>query len=259
MTRFREFRRIAPLVVGLMFVLVSAVSLSPARASVPTGTPPPTFGNPLNITNRYQPFQPGGVKVYRGTKGKTRQVVVDLYRTDTRTFRLNSRNVECRILQEIAFENGQLVESSLNFFAQADDGTVYYFGEIVDIFETLVNPERSIPAGAEELARALADAAGVGLSVIPVGGGRALGMGDPPRPFDLALETARLDRIVEFSPHDLTVTVEAGRFEDTIQILETSNLEPGTETKWYAPGVGVVQSTAKGEKLELISSTLRSP
>ena len=135
MTRFREFRRIAPLVVGLMFVLVSAVSLSPARASVPTGTPPPTFGNPLNITNRYQPFQPGGVKVYRGTKGKTRQVVVDLYRTDTRTFRLNSRNVECRILQEIAFENGQLVESSLNFFAQADDGTVYYFGEIVDIFE----------------------------------------------------------------------------------------------------------------------------
>src|SRR5438094_8980171 len=124
MTRFREFRRIA--VVGLMFVLVSAVSLSPARASVPTGTPPPTFGNPLNITNRYQPFQPGGVKVYRGTKGKTRQVVVDLYRTDTRTFRLNSRNVECRILQEIAFENGQLVESSLNFFAQADDGTVYY-------------------------------------------------------------------------------------------------------------------------------------
>src|SRR2546426_7200145 len=129
MTRFREFRRFAPVVGGLMFVLGSAVPLSRARASVPTGTPPPTFSNPLNITNRYQPFQPGGVKVYRGTKGKTRQVVVDLYRTDTRTFRLNSRNVECRILQEIPFENGQRVERALNFFAQAAAGTVDSFRE----------------------------------------------------------------------------------------------------------------------------------
>ena len=73
------------------------------------------------------------------------------------------------------------------------------------------------PGGAEELARALADADGDGLSVIPVGGGRALGMGDPPARFDLALETARLDRIVEFSPHDLTVTVEAGMTLEALQ------------------------------------------
>jgi glycolate oxidase FAD binding subunit len=73
------------------------------------------------------------------------------------------------------------------------------------------------PAGADELARALADAAGDGLSVIPVGGGRALGMGDPPARFDLALETGALDRIVEFSPHDLTVTVEAGITLEALQ------------------------------------------
>ncbi len=73
------------------------------------------------------------------------------------------------------------------------------------------------PAGAEELARALAEAAGDGLSVIPVGGGRALGMGDPPSRFDLALETAGLDRIVDFSPHDLTVTVEAGMTLEALQ------------------------------------------
>ena len=255
MTRFREFRRIAPLVVGLMFVLVSAVSLSPARASVPTDTPPPTFNNPLNITNRYQPFQPGGVKVYRGTKGKTRQVVVDLYRTDTRTFRLNSRNVECRILQEIAFENGQLVESSLNFFAQADDGTVYYFGEIVDIFENgvITSHEGSWlvggPQGSDPPETATATKATVFMPANPE-------LGDIFKQEDLPKVVDETDEVVGVG---VTVTVEAGRFEDTIQILETSNLEPGTETKWYAPGVGVVQSTAKGEKLELISSTLRSP
>ena len=56
----------------------------------------------------------------------------------------------------------------------------------------------------------LGEAAAADLAVIPVGGGRALGMGDPPARVDLALHTSRLDRIVDFSPHDLTVTVEAG-------------------------------------------------
>ena len=73
------------------------------------------------------------------------------------------------------------------------------------------------PTDAEELARALADAAGDGLSVIPIGGGRALGMGDPPVRFDLALETSGLDRMVDFSPHDLTVTVEAGMTLEALQ------------------------------------------
>jgi len=85
---------------------------------------------------------------------------------------------------------------------------------VVDGLEAIATAR---PAGAEELARALADADGDGLSVIPVGGGRALGMGDPPARFDLALETSRLDRIVEFSPHDLTVTVEAGMTLEALQ------------------------------------------
>jgi glycolate oxidase FAD binding subunit len=66
------------------------------------------------------------------------------------------------------------------------------------------------PGTAEELAAALKEAAMAGQAVIPVGGGRALGMGDPPERFDLALETAALDRVIEFSPADMTVTVEAG-------------------------------------------------
>ena len=76
---------------------------------------------------------------------------------------------------------------------------------------------RARPADAEELAVVLAEAAADGLAVIPVGGGRALGMGDPPVRFDLALETGGLDRIIEFSPHDLTVTVEAGITLEALQ------------------------------------------
>ena len=66
------------------------------------------------------------------------------------------------------------------------------------------------PRGAEQLAARLKEAAGDGLAVIPVGGGRALGLGNPPERFDLALETTGLDRIVEHSVPDMVVTVEAG-------------------------------------------------
>jgi len=85
---------------------------------------------------------------------------------------------------------------------------------VVDGLEAIATAR---PAGADELARVLADATSEGLSVIPIGGGRALGMGDPPARFDLALETGALDRIVEFSPHDLTVTVEAGITLEALQ------------------------------------------
>jgi glycolate oxidase FAD binding subunit len=74
------------------------------------------------------------------------------------------------------------------------------------------------PGSAEELAATLREAAGAGQAVLPVGGGRALGMGDPPERFDLALETSGLDRLVEFSPADLTVTVEAGMRLEALQV-----------------------------------------
>jgi len=48
------------------------------------------------------------------------------------------------------------------------------------------------PRSENELAKRLADAAGEGLAVIPVGGGRLLGMGDPPERFDVALHTGGL-------------------------------------------------------------------
>src|SRR6185369_54509 len=104
-----------------------------ARASVPSG--PATFAHPLDITNLYSPFQPGGLKRYVGRSGDTRLDVLDLYLTETRTIQWNGVNVTVHILEEISWEDLSLVEISKNHFAQADDGAVYYFGEVVDIYE----------------------------------------------------------------------------------------------------------------------------
>lgn len=48
------------------------------------------------------------------------------------------------------------------------------------------------------------------LGIVPFGGGTKAGFGNPPAAYDLALVTRRLNRVVDYSPADLTVVVEAG-------------------------------------------------
>jgi glycolate oxidase FAD binding subunit len=80
--------------------------------------------------------------------------------------------------------------------------------------------DRVSPTTAEELAAALKAADDAGQGVAPVGGGTQLDLGMPPRRLDLVIETTGLNRVVEYEPADLTVTVEAGmRFADLQQRL----------------------------------------
>jgi glycolate oxidase FAD binding subunit len=74
-----------------------------------------------------------------------------------------------------------------------------------------VEPEYFIePEGPEEVAGALRAAAQAGLAVIPRGQGTKLSLGNPPRAGQVALSLAKLNRILEYMPEDLTVTVQAG-------------------------------------------------
>lgn len=66
------------------------------------------------------------------------------------------------------------------------------------------------PASREEVAEALRAAARDGLAVVPWGGGTALPHEPAPERYDLALDLAGLDRVVEYDPEDLTVTAECG-------------------------------------------------
>lgn len=70
------------------------------------------------------------------------------------------------------------------------------------------------PGSAEEVAQLMRFAAKEKLAVIPMGGRTKLGVGAPPRRYDLAIDLTRLDRVLAFDPGDLTLGVEAGiRFE----------------------------------------------
>ena len=97
-----------------------------------------------------------------------------------------------------------------------------------------VAPARVVsPSTPEELAEALHRAAQAGKAVIPTGGGRLLGAGNPPDRFDVALSTRGLARVVEASQADLTLTVEAGA---TLEEVEEALRPLGQQLPLDPPG-----------------------
>ncbi len=66
------------------------------------------------------------------------------------------------------------------------------------------------PASRQEVAQVLQWASAEGLAVCPRGGGTQMALGNSPRRVDLVLDLPGLDRLLDFQPADLTVTVEAG-------------------------------------------------
>ncbi len=75
------------------------------------------------------------------------------------------------------------------------------------------------PTTPEELGEVLKQATENGLAVAPRGGGTRLGIGCPPSRLDLVVETGALNRVIEYEPADLTVTVEAGMRIADLQAL----------------------------------------
>jgi glycolate oxidase FAD binding subunit len=73
------------------------------------------------------------------------------------------------------------------------------------------------PKTDDELARVLGEAAEAGQAVVPVGGGRASGMGGVVERCDVELHTTGLDRVIEHSPADMVISVEAGIRLESVQ------------------------------------------
>lgn len=66
------------------------------------------------------------------------------------------------------------------------------------------------PASSREVAEVVKFAASEKLAIVPTGARTKLGIGMPPRQYDIALEMARLDHVVAYDPGDLTLGVEPG-------------------------------------------------
>ena len=74
-----------------------------------------------------------------------------------------------------------------------------------------LTPQAAVsPSTYEQVAEVMRYAHAEGLAVIPWGGGTHMHIGNVPGRYDIALSLARLDRIVEHEPADLTASCQAG-------------------------------------------------
>ena len=140
--------------------------------------------------------------------------------------------VTTRVVEERETADGELIEVSRNFFVICGGrNDVLYFGEDVDIF----NPDGSVThEGAWRAGQP--DENGLAEPGIIMPGTFLLGA----RYFQEIAEGIALDR-AEHVEMGLDIETDAGEFHDCVRIVETTPLEPKSESeKVYCPGVGLV-------------------
>lgn len=91
----------------------------------------PTFSNPTNINNVLFPVKMSQVLLAGHIDGRALQVTYSLL-PGTRKIKWNGKEIETVIIQYNAFLDRRIIESATDWYAQSDDGAVWYFGE--DVF-----------------------------------------------------------------------------------------------------------------------------
>ncbi len=176
----------------------------------------------LDIDNPFFPLEVGRQLTLEGKEGKTdlRVIITALDETE------EVAGVICRVVEEAEYEDGEVIEISRNYFAQAADGTLCYFGEAVDVYEDgqVVDHPGAWRAGEGE------NRAGI---MMPA----------DPRPGDVAYQEwapGVAKDLAAFKQRDVTVTTPAGTFEGALRATDCNPMDGGKGTKIYAPGIGLV-------------------
>ena len=95
----------------------------------------PSFSEPTNVTNPLFPVsKQDSVLMLGRVDGKAFRTEVTLL-PETRIIEWQRRRVETLVSQYTAYLDGRIHEVAYDYYAQADDGSVWYFGEDVFDFE----------------------------------------------------------------------------------------------------------------------------
>ena len=209
------------------------------------------FDNPTDITNQWFPLTPGTQQVFEGFSEQAGRKIphsIIYYVTDLTKEIVGVRTVVVYILD---YSDGQLVEAEIAFYAQANDGTVWFMGEYPEVYEDgkLVEAPAWIPGykGAQ---------AGIVMKAYPQVGLPSYAQGWGP-----AVNWTDRGRVVALGEQ---TCVPVGCYKDVLVIEEFSQSEPDAfQVKYYAPGVGNILVGWRGddasrEELELVELKLLS-
>ena len=173
--------------------------------------------------NDYFVLEPGFQLILEGIKGKDTLKLVITVLDETKTI----NGVETRIVEENESLNGSVVEISKNYFAFCKKtGTIFYFGEDVDIYKDgKVNNHSGAWIAEGE------NKAGVVMPGIILIGSRYYQEIAP----GIAMDRAEILSNTE------TYETPAGKFINVLKTSETTPLEQNDlSIKYYAPGIGLI-------------------
>jgi hypothetical protein len=207
---------------------LAGASASPSR---------PVFSKPADIDNPYLPLTKFRECVLEGEEDGAPVRVVRTLLDRTKRIVWRDQTIRAAIIRDREHEDGELREETHDYFAQSDDGTVYYLGEDVDNYKDgkVVDHEGQWLLGRDTQKPGVLMPADlrVGLKFKPE---------DIP---GLAVENAEVAELGS------TLEVAAGKYDDVVKIRETQ--EDEEEFKWYAKGTGLLREEPKGGRVDLIS------
>jgi hypothetical protein len=235
-----------------MVGLLTLTLFAAAAASPPPGELAPIHGtyaptiDPANfvtgVDNRYFPLKPGTRFHMVGVRGKTRQIDNSLVLHRAKTV----LGVRCTIVRDTVSEHRRAIERTDDWYAQDKQGNVWYMGEAAferDKAGRFVKADDSWEGGVDGAKP------GIIMPAHPT-------PGDEYRqeyyPAGKALDEARVLRLTA------KLKVPYGSFKHVLVTSDYSPLEPQTEHKFYAPGVGeIAERVVKGhyEQFKLVSVT----
>lgn len=234
---------------GLALFLAAAGGACSSGASLPDPEEP-AFSALLfsavsaEVDHSFLPLVPGMVHLYQGeTEDGVETTVVEVF-DETRVV----AGVECIVVRDRVYLGELLIEDTIDWFAQDDEGNVWYMGEEVvnyeyDDDENLVGTD---DGGSWE---AGVDGAEPG---VVMWASPAIGV---PYRQEYYEEEAE-DMAVVVAMGVTVVLGDGATYLNCLKTLEWSPLEPfAVEYKYYAPGVGVVleEAAGTGDRAELVS------
>lgn len=202
---------------------VAPVTLATVPSSERVDLDPPTFSDPTTVDNLLFPISNQHSAVYLGNdEGDPLKVEVTLL-PETKAIDVDGESTEVLVSQFVSFVGGRVSEVTLDWYAQDDDGAVWFFGEDVTRYEdgVLLDHEGSWLAGKD--------------------GPPAMIMPADPQLGDVFRSENLPDFILEeVVVQDLGVTVDGprGPVDGAMVGQELHILEGLAENKTFAPGYG---------------------
>jgi hypothetical protein len=221
----------------------TALALSGPARSAPSCPKPPKLPGEFvgQVTNRYFPLQPGTTLTYKGKlDGKS---ATDVFTVTDQAKEI--LGVTTTVVHDQAFIKGELVEDTLDWYAQDAAGNVWYFGEDTKELEdgVVVSTEGSWEAGVDNAI------AGIFMPVQPT-------VGEVFKQEDAKNVAEDCTRIVDLNASVRTQFVSS---DEALKTEEYSLLEPDVlDNKYYVKDIGLLrEQTIQGgnDTLSLVSVT----